>query len=54
MYLCCVYLSLDNVENRHVDSLLGGAGDHDVFGLEESSHDIEDSCFSDGSFLDVW
>ncbi len=51
MYLRRVYLPLDDVEDRHVDALLGGAGDHDVIRLQEAPHDVEHCCFSNGGFL---
>mmetsp|Transcript_56311 Transcript_56311/g.93791 ORF Transcript_56311/g.93791 Transcript_56311/m.93791 type:complete len:414 (-) Transcript_56311:118-1359(-) len=34
-------IAADNVENRNVDTLLGAARHHDVFGLQQASHHIE-------------
>ena len=47
MHLSWVHLSLDNIQNRDVSSLLDGLGNEDIFGLQKSTHHIEHSSFSD-------
>ena len=46
-----VNLALDNIQDRHVNSFLGRTRNHDVFRLEQSSHDIENGGLSDRGFL---
>lgn len=44
-----VGFALDDGEAGDVaGGFAGGHGDHSVFWLEESTHDVENGCFADG------
>ena len=45
MNLCCVDFPLNDIEDGHVFSFFGWSTDHDVVGVEQSPHDIQNCCF---------